>query len=362
MGETTTWGEISTLVYGKALKNYDQDSSRPVRVFGTNGAIGYTDVAQHAGPHVIIGRKGAYRGVHLATTPFWVIDTAYYLDLSAGVDARWAYYALQNTDIDTVGSGSAVPSTTREDFYALPLRLPKHGEQRAIAEVLGALDDKIAANEHAAVLAVSLIDALHRRALSAGPTSSLSLFDVFDVDFGEPFKGGEFCEPGTGRPLIRIRDLTTHEPQIWTMERRPGETVIQAGDVVVGMDAEFRASWWLGEPGLLNQRVCRVRGTSTGSAFAAESLRKPLGAIENEKAGTTVIHLNKSDLTRTKIDMPAPGALAEFEAKAEPLVQSRVATALENRQLAHTRDELLPLLMSGKLRVRDAEKVAEEVT
>src|SRR6266487_799569 len=70
----TNWGEIASLEYGKALRGY-QNQEGSVQVFGTNGPVGWTDQAQSQGPGVIIGRKGAYRGVHYSAGPFWVIDT-----------------------------------------------------------------------------------------------------------------------------------------------------------------------------------------------------------------------------------------------------------------------------------------------
>jgi type I restriction enzyme, S subunit len=257
--------------------------------------------------------------------------------------------------------GGTRKALTKAMIEGLDIPLPLFAEQQAIAEVLGALDDKIAANTQAAKTTDELIEAHYVAATSAEGAASQLLFDVLDIVFGEAFKGDSFSEPGVGRPLIRIRDLKTASPQVWTTEARPRETLIQAGDVVVGMDAEFRASWWLGEPGLLNQRVLRATAKGASTAFAAMALKQPLAALEGEKSATTVIHLNKSDLERSSVMVPGVAALARFDAVAEPLRLARVALALENRKLAETRDEFLPLLMSGKVRVKDAEKTVEGV-
>ncbi len=141
----TTWGELATLEYGRALRRYGE-SAEAFPVYGTNGPIGWHSEAlcTHAG--VIIGRKGAYRGVHYSPTPFFVIDTAFYLEPKANIDLKWAYYELLTHDINGLDTGSAIPSTTREAFYALKVRVPPIEEQRTIARVLGALDDKIDLN------------------------------------------------------------------------------------------------------------------------------------------------------------------------------------------------------------------------
>ena len=143
--EIATWGELVTLEYGKSLRGY-QSSEGPYRVFGTNGPIGWHDKMLCTHPSVIIGRKGAYRGVHYSEAPFFVIDTAFYLKPKVEMDARWAYYELLTQDINGLDSGSAIPSTSREDFYGLPVQIPSLFEQRAIAHILGTLDDKIELN------------------------------------------------------------------------------------------------------------------------------------------------------------------------------------------------------------------------
>ena len=79
MCEWKEWkiGNIITLEYGKGLKGY-KDCNGKYDVFGTNGKIGFTNEFLYDKSSVIIGRKGAYREVHLAKQPFFVIDTAFY--------------------------------------------------------------------------------------------------------------------------------------------------------------------------------------------------------------------------------------------------------------------------------------------
>ncbi|MBM4056492.1 MAG: hypothetical protein FJ264_17870 [Planctomycetes bacterium] len=110
--EKTTWGELATLEYGKSLRDY-QGTKGDIPVYGTNGRIGYTDKPLCTFPTVIIGRKGAYRGVHYSNKPFFVIDTAFYLKpKSPKIDLKFAYYQLLTQDINSLDSGSAIPSTS----------------------------------------------------------------------------------------------------------------------------------------------------------------------------------------------------------------------------------------------------------
>ncbi len=283
---------------------------------------------------------------------------------SSLITPQYLAYLLQAPKYQEQMERDSGGSTIRHIYISrvgkMAITLPSLDEQRAISDVLGALDDKIASNLELAEAADLYLRAEFRRAVD-DRAQRVPLFDVLEVDFGEAFKGTEFSEHGEGRPLIRIRDLKSLAPQVWTTEQRPREVVVQPGDILIGMDAEFRAIAWLGEPGLLNQRVCRARSIAFGQAYLREALRAPLASRENEKSATTVIHLNKGDLERTEIIVPAPDRLAIFEEVAEPVFAHRVAIAQESRSLAKLRDALLPELIAGRLRVKDSEKKIEEV-
>ncbi|MFF4650886.1 restriction endonuclease subunit S [Streptomyces sp. NPDC001380] len=254
-------------------------------------------------------------------------------------------------------------STPLTSIRNLKVPHPTLSEQRSVVEVLGSLDNKIAINEHIAATADELIRVLYIAAQRDEGAQEAPLLQALQVTFGAPFASSEFTEEGTGRPLIRIRDLKTYRPQVWTTERLEKELVVAPGEVVAGMDAEFRPSFWLGAPALLNQRVLHAKPrVGGGPALAREALRQPLAKVENYKTGTTVAHLNKSDLSALTVQIPSEAATATFESAAEPLRQRLVAAAGESRTLATLRDTLLPQLMSGRLRVKDAEKIVEDHT
>ncbi len=141
----STWGDEVTLEYGKALRGYEA-AVGPVRVFGSNGPVGWTDKALATGPGVILGRKGAYRGVQYSRGDFFVIDTAYYVVPKSDLDMRWLYYAIQYHKLGEIDDGSPVPSTTRAAVYVRDLEVPPKAVQTEIARVLGEIDDEIEVN------------------------------------------------------------------------------------------------------------------------------------------------------------------------------------------------------------------------
>jgi type I restriction enzyme, S subunit len=159
------WGDIATLEYGKSLRDY-RESSGKYRVFGTNGPIGFTNEALCNGAGIVIGRKGAYRGVHYSQEPFFVIDTAFYLQPTLPLDLKWAYYELLRFDINSMDSGSAIPSTSRGDFYGIPVILPPPEIQSAFGAIVSAWFAKIFANEAQSRTLATLRDALLPKLLS----------------------------------------------------------------------------------------------------------------------------------------------------------------------------------------------------
>ena len=129
------WGALVSLEYGKSFRDYDR-SNEAYPVYGTNGMIGSHSRPLCDHPGIIIGRKGAYRGVHFCSTPFFVIDTAFYVEPKEPIELRWAYYELLRQDINSMDSGSAIPSTSREDFYNLRVLSPPFKVQQTFVEFL----------------------------------------------------------------------------------------------------------------------------------------------------------------------------------------------------------------------------------
>jgi type I restriction enzyme S subunit len=161
----TRWGDIATLEYGKSLRDYRKSGGK-YRVFGTNGPIGFHNEALCDGAGIAIGRKGAYRGVHYSPDPFFVIDTAFFLKPKAALDLKWAYYELLRFDINSMDSGSAIPSTSRDDFYGIPVIVPPSEIQAAFGKIVGGWFAKVFANARESRTLATLRDTLLPKLLS----------------------------------------------------------------------------------------------------------------------------------------------------------------------------------------------------
>ena len=189
----------------------------------------------------------------------------------------------------------------------------------------------------------------------------ISIYEFSDVVYGAPFASKQFSSEKAGVPLIRVRDLATHSPGVSTEQVHKKGHVIQPGDIVVGMDGEFRLEIWKGPKGWLNQRVCHFEPKpKVPKSYLSEALKEPLAFFERGKTGTTVIHLAKSDIDTFKLTHPGDFILEAFAELVEPLLCRTVSNAIDSRTLARVRDLLLPKLMSGDIRLRDAERLMGE--
>src|SRR6266516_1959004 len=136
-------GEFVSLQRGHDLPERNRVAGT-VPVLGSFGITGWHDRVKWEGPGVTVGRSGASFGVvTYSAVSFWPLNTALYVTDFKGNDRRFVYYLLKHLDFKRYNSGSAQPSLNRNFVYAIPVRIPPLGEQREIARILGALDDKI---------------------------------------------------------------------------------------------------------------------------------------------------------------------------------------------------------------------------
>jgi type I restriction enzyme S subunit len=179
-----------------------------------------------------------------------------------------------------------------------------------------------------------------------------SIYEIANVVYGAPFASKHFNADGRGYPLIRIRDLQTQSPDIYTEEDHPKGMLVHPGALLVGMDGEFKPVIWSGPVSWLNQRVCMFEPKGAASAdFVLGSIRPRLEFFERAKVGTTVIHLGKGDIDHFRVVIPPKNVLDSYSLLVRSITGLRLNNASQVRGLTDLRDTLLPRLMSGKLRI-----------
>ncbi|MEZ8407930.1 restriction endonuclease subunit S [Vibrio splendidus] len=112
-------GEVLTLNYGKALKSGDRNGGN-ILVYGSAGIVGYHDSALVEGPGIVLGRKGNVGSVYWSHSPFYPIDTVYYV--ASQTSLYFVYYCLKYQKF--VNNDAAVPGLNRNAAYAKKINLP----------------------------------------------------------------------------------------------------------------------------------------------------------------------------------------------------------------------------------------------
>ena len=180
------------------------------------------------------------------------------------------------------------------------------------------------------------------------------IYSISNIIYGAPFASKLFNTEGLGKPIIRIRDLKEQAFVTYTTEEHPKGHLIQPGDIVVGMDGEFRPYLWGNEEAWLNQRVCIFENKRpNGKAFLLYTIKPLLNHIEQTQVATTVIHIGKKDYDAFEIFLPDEDSLNRFDEITTSMVEQIVNNRLENKRLSNLRDILLPKLMSGEINVSD---------
>ena len=139
--------DIADFRNGKAIppEKHTADGKHPV--FGSNGQIACSDEVLCPDPTIVIGRVGAYCGcVHFVPTASWVTDNAIVATPQEGNDIRYLYYLLGSLGLERTAIGSAQPLMTQKGLKVIQTKVPPLHEQKAIAHILGSLDDKIELN------------------------------------------------------------------------------------------------------------------------------------------------------------------------------------------------------------------------
>ena len=258
--------------------------------------------------------------------------------------------------MDGIIGGSAQQKFNKTSFKKIECPRPPIQEQEAIAEVLSSLDDKIDLLKRQNKTLEGMAEALFRQWFieeAQDDWEEISIYDTCSVTYGFPFKSKQFNDDQVGTPILRIRDLKNGICGVSSLEACEDKYIIDKGDLVAGMDGEFRLYQWSGSRCHLNQRVCKFTpNQSFGSFFCYFSIGKALQYFERVKVGTTVIHLGKGDIDSIAFKVPSRFRVEEFNRQTRPYWNRINCNNELIGNLSAQRDTLLPKLMSGEVRVQ----------
>ena len=351
------WGELITLEYGKPVKDKESTDGK-VPVYGTNGQIGTSHLpAQCKHPSFILGRKGAYRGVHYSDCPFSVIDTAFYAEpLTDRIDLKWAYYKFLTYDINGMDSGSAIPSTDRYQIYSIEVEVPPLEKQRKIVAVLDCIDRKNninqKVNDNLEQQAAALFSSLYNRS-----NTEVRYTDLIQILGGGTPKTGEtaywngniafFTPKDVGTPYTFITEKTITEEGLSHCNSRlyPVNTVFVTARGTVGKVGLS------GVPMAMNQSCYALVGKETHQLLVYFYTLKAVDRLKHKASGAVFDAITTRDFDSEQIMKLSDDDAKAFLCVAEPMFQEVLNNSIENLRLSTLRDFLLPKLMSGEIDV-----------
>lgn len=261
--------------------------------------------------------------------------------------------------------GSVAERLNLPTIRSLPVLIPPMGEQAAIAAVLAALDDKIAVNDQIVRACDELRVARFAHWKQRHPESikECPLSSVADFVNGRAFTKDA---TGTGRMVIRIAEINSGPggSTIYNDIDVPDVHLARPGDVLFAWSGSLAVARWFRAEGIINQHIFKViPGAGIPSWLVFDMVNSKLSMFKRIAAdkATTMGHIQRYHLDAL-VACPVPGCISELNSALGGLWDRALKAEQESLKLAELRDTLLPKLISGEIRVRDAEKVVEDVT
>ena len=325
-------------------------------------------------------------------------------------EPRYLLYALQSEAVQheigvNEGTGSTVSNLRIPLLESLLIPNRPLPEQRAIAHILGTLDDKIELNrrmnETLEAMARALFkswfvdfDPVRAKAEGRDPGLPQPLADLFPDSF-EDSELGKIPTRWAVKPIGDLTDVvggttpSTEEPTFWDggthawatpkdlsalsvpvlldTERRitdaglsqVGSGLLPKGTVLLSSRAPIGYLAVAEVPVAINQGfIAMTPKTGTSNIFLLHWASVADQDIVSRANGSTFMEISKSNFRPIPVVTPPANVMSTFDRLARPTYERIVECARESRTLAALRDALLPKLISGELRVKDAERFA----
>ncbi|HWB58664.1 MAG TPA: restriction endonuclease subunit S [Chthoniobacteraceae bacterium] len=305
------------------------------------------------------------------------------------VDSLFLYYLLKATDFNKVVSGTALPYINGSDLAKMEVEVPPLLEQKAIAAVLGGLDEKIELNRRMNATLEAMARALFQswfvdfdpvRAKQEGRTPS-GLDESTAALFPAQFQDSELGQIPQGWDIARLDDIATI-----TMGLSPAGDSYNAdgigiplinGPVEFGDYFPVKTKWSVAATRFaadgdlifcvrgsttgrrviadgeycIGRGVCAIRAKNGLNGFLYQTINVDLDRLLQKTTGSVFPNLSAPDIKGFKVLKPSNEILGVYERITKPFIRRIQQNHYQSRTLISLRDALLPKLLSGSLRV-----------
>ena len=384
---------LKQLLIIKNGRDHKSIGDGPFPVYGSGGIMRYCANFIYDKPSILLPRKGSLDNIQYANFPFWTVDTLYYTEVNEKIaNSYYLFRYLKLLDLSNLDTGTGVPSMTFDSYYNIKVNLPNLSEQNRIADLLIAIDQKIALNREI------------NRNLEA---IARQLYDYWFVQFDFPDENGRPYKSSGGK-MVWNEKLNREIPEGWEVNKivniEPniitGKTPSTSRPEYFGGDIPFvtiddiRATRFvrmsartltdigastqskkylpygslmcscIGTVGVMgfcgcvlqtNQQINSIVFTNYRNAqylfFALEKYFKSADA----KVGNILPNTSKQEFGDIPVVYPTPQIITKFAELSRCCFEhiSRICKEIET--LTRQRNELLPLLMNGQVSVMPSE-------
>ncbi len=400
-GEWTTvrLGDVADVNWGDT--SVTKDSYRPTgfTAFSASGPDGFRPTYDHEGFGVVLSAIGASCGATWLARGKWscIKNTIRFWSRRPEYDTRFLFWATRGQSF-WPRRGSAQPFISQGDARAVTLQVPPLREQQRIAELLGALDEKIELNRRVTETLEATARALFRswfvdfdptRTKAEGRPNALpsTLAALFPDSFGAnglpagwmlSTVGGLFDVIGGNTPPTSAaenwggphqwatpKDLSGLDyPVLLKTEREITEVglasctsgLLPPGSLLLSSRAPIGYMAFASQPVAVNQGFAGFLRRDVSTAYAWAWCSEHMNMIRGNAGGSTFPEISKAVLRALPMLRPTEAVLAAFDQALDPIITRLIAAAEQSRALAILRDTLFPKLISGELRIRNVEE------
>ena len=349
---------LRDLIVIKNGKDHKKLKNGQYPVYGSGGIMRYADSYLYDQESVLLPRKGTLNNIQFVTEPFWTVDTCYYTVVNRDkVLPYFLYCCLCKMDIQSLNTGSAVPSMTFEKYYSIEVPIPPLSTQHCIANILSRYD--------------SLIEN-YQKQIKLLEEAAQRLYKEWFVDLHFP-----------GHENTKIVDGV---PEGWTpsqlgqlVEFKRGKTITKKdvidGDIPV-VAGGLEPAYYCNKSNTA-ERVITVSGSGANAGFTRMYFEKVWASdcsfvdasttpflhfvycflkdnktrIDHLQKGAAQPHVYAKDINSLEICVSSESVLKSFEEKVSKCFDTIASLQSQLRLLTEARDRLLPKLMSGEITV-----------
>ncbi len=378
----TELGKVMTFQRGYDL-THRQMSNGKFPVVGSSEIIGYHDKYKKTAPALLIGRSGTVGRPQFYNQDIWPHNTTLFVTDFHGNDPKYCYYLLKALNLEDYANSSGVPTLNRNFIHPLKISVHDKTKQPNVSKILSTLDDKIALNS---------------KANAKLEQTARLIYDYWFTQFDFPYEKDKPYKSSGGK-MVYSTKLKREIPESWNIK-----PLKQIAKVIMGQSPKG-ASYNENQDGvpLLNGPADYENGSLVGQTFTSEPTRlcakndlvfcvratignltyaekefclgrgvaairvndskmseliyyailQEIERFKVQAGGSIIVGITKDDLTDSNILLPDEGLLSRFHSCIRPVFDKIRTNKTENLELVRLRDWLLPMLMTGQVRVRD---------